>query len=279
MTAPDLVNRNRLACHRARAGKRGIADFLHREARVEVEDRRAMVNRPFTDVGIVTGHPALWSDWFPEATVVADEDVLGLGEMTCDLVVHAMSLHWANDPVGQIIQCRRALRPDGLFMAVFPGGQTLNELRTALAQAETEVSAGLSPRVLPMGEIRDVGALLQRAGLALPVADSFTLNATYETLFHLVRDLRDMGETNAMTAANTRTARRALFERAAQIYTDNFADGDRVRATFELICLTGWAPDDSQPKPLRPGSAQARLADALKVDEMPLSPNDPDPED
>jgi SAM-dependent methyltransferase len=182
-----------------------------------------------------------------------------------------MALHWANDPVGQLVQCRRALRPDGLLLALFFGGQTLHELRSALASAEAEVTDGLSPRVLPMGEIRDLGALLQRAGLALPVADSFTQTVSYRDAFHLMRDLRAMGEGNALASRLRRPSRRAVLLRAAQIYAEAHAGPDgRIPATFEILCLTGWATHDSQQKPMRPGSAQARLADALNTAEMPL---------
>jgi hypothetical protein len=182
-----------------------------------------------------------------------------------------MALHWASDPVGQIIQSRRALRPDGLFLATLFGGQTLHELRAALAAAETEITAGLSPRVAPMAEIRDLGGLLQRAGLALPVADCDRLTVTYATPLHLMRELRAMGEGNALDHRLRRPTRRAVLTRAAEIYTERFALPDgRVPATFEIVHLSGWAPDASQPQPLRPGSATHRLADALGAAETPL---------
>jgi hypothetical protein len=173
--------------------------------------------------------------------------------------------------VGQLVQCRRALQPDGLFMGLMFGGQTLHELRACLAEAEAEVTGGLSPRVLPMGEIRDLGALLQRAGFALPVADSFTKTVLYRDAFHLMADLRAMGEGNALMARLRRPTRRAVLARAAALYQDRFAGADgRIPATFEIIALTGWAPHDSQQKPLRPGSATARLAEALHAAERPL---------
>ena len=209
--------------------------------------------------------------------MIGDEDVLGLTLGQSDLVIHALCLHWANDPVGQLVQCRQALQADGLFLGVLFGGQTLHELRVCLAEAEALVTGGLSPRVLPMGEIRDLGALLQRAGFALPVADSFTKTVHYRDALHLMRDLRHMGEGNALAARlRTLTARR-VFDRAAEIYREQFSEpnGD-IRATFEIICLTGWAPHESQQKPLRPGSASQRLADALKTAEMPLPNSHPD---
>lgn len=268
---PLITDRAALARHRRRA----TAFFLQEEARAEVQERLTEVNRSFTSPAVVTGFPALWQDALPGAVVVADDEVLALQPGAHDLVVHALSLHWANDPVGQLVQARRALRSDGLFLGLMFGGQTLHELRSALAQAESEITGGLSPRVLPMGEIRDLGALMQRAGLALPVADGFTRRVIYRDALHLMRDLRAMGEGNALADRLRRPTRRAVLLRAAAIYAENFGLPDgRVPATFEIIALTGWAPDASQPKPLRPGSAAQRLADALGAAEFRLPPGD-----
>ncbi|MEM8851743.1 MAG: SAM-dependent methyltransferase [Pseudomonadota bacterium] len=264
-TRPRLTDRRALAAHRARAD--GSAWFLHDAAMDEVQERLKDVNRTFTAPAVVTAHPDLWADVVPGAQIVPEAEVLDLTVGAHDLVIHAMCLHWADDPVGQIIQCRRALREDGLFMSVAPGGETLQELRAALGQAETEVLGGLSPRVAPMGEVRDMGSLLQRAGLALPVADVGTLRARYRDLPHLARDLRAMGETNALAARHKTTPPRGLFPRAGRIYSEAFPDGEGIAATFQLVYLTGWAPSETQQKPLRPGSAQARLADALGVKE------------
>jgi SAM-dependent methyltransferase len=271
---PPLTDRAALAQHRRRAERLGMASFLLDLAADEIEERLSEVNRQFTEVAVVTGHPAFWRTRFPAARIVADDDILDLAPESHDLVVHAFGLHWANDPVGQLVQARRALRPDGLLLCVSFGGQTLSELRAALAEAEVALSGGLSPRVLPMGEIRDLGGLLQRAGFALPVADSVTQSVTYETPFALFRDLRAMGETNAMTDRARRTPRQ-LFGTAARVYSRAFADGVRVRATFELVFLTGWSPDESQQKPLRPGSARSRLADALNAFELPAGDSVP----
>lgn len=269
MTTP-LTDRSALLRQRSRAAA-APALFLHEAALAEVQDRLSMVNKSFTAPGIVTGWPAPWRAAFPDAAVIDDDDTLGLEPESHDLIIHALSLHWSNDPVGQLIQSRRALRPDGLFLGVMPGGTTLHQLRASLAQAEVEVAGGLSPRVAPTGEVRDLGGLLQRAGLALPVVDSVPLTATYADMTSLMHDLRAMGEGNAMQARPRHFARRALFERAAQIYTDNFTDDDgRILATYDLIFLTGWSPHDSQQKPLRPGSAKIRLADALNTGETPL---------
>lgn len=265
-----LVDRPRLERARARA-RLDFAGFLHDEAMAELQERLIDVNRRFTSPAIVTAFPGVWQTLLPEARLVAPDEVLDLEPGAHDLVIHAMALHWADDPVGQIVQCRRALRPDGLFLSVAFGGETLVELRQALALAETEVMGGLSPRVAPMAEIRDMGALLQRAGLSLPVADRLPRTVTYADAFALMADLRAMGETNALADRHRVPARRALFHRMAEIYAARFpAKGGqgRIRATFELIFLSGWSPHESQQKPLRPGSAKARLAAALGTSEF-----------
>lgn len=269
MDTPRLTDHAALALHRARAS-RDPALFLHEAALDEAQDRLGMVNKDFSDPAIITPFPGLWRQSFPAAKVIPDTEVLDLDEASHDLVIHALGLHWADDPVGQLIQCRRALRPDGLLVVLTFGGQTLSELRAALGQAEIEVTGGLSPRVAPMGELRDLGALLQRAGLALPVADTAPLTVTYRDLFHLMSDLRAMGETNALQNRLRKPTRRAVFLRAAQLYAETFGKDGRIPATFEIVTLTGWAPDASQPQPLRPGSAAHRLADALGTQEKPL---------
>ncbi|MDB6176802.1 methyltransferase domain-containing protein [Paracoccus sp. Z330] len=263
---PVLTDRPALNRQRNRALHGQWVDFLHQLAADEVEDRLAEINRRFTRTAIVTGFPDFWAQRFPEAQIVADDEVLSLGAQSFDLVIHAMSLHWADDPVGQIVQCRRALCEDGLFLGTCFGGQSLHELRAALAQAEAAVTGGLSPRVLPMGEIRDLGGLLHRAGLALPVADLVQQRASYQSLIHLAHDLRAMGEANAMQNRIRHTSRREIFLRAAAYMAEHYPDRDdpsRIAATFDLVFLTGWAPSETQPKPLRPGSAHASLADAL----------------
>ncbi len=270
MTAtPPLIDRTALRAHRARADLGAL--FLHEAALGEVQDRLSMVNRTFKNVAVVTPFPQIWAETFPGARMIPDDDTLDLTPGGYDLVIHAMCLHWANDPVGQLIQCRRALRPDGLNLSILLGGQTLHELRAVLAQAEAEVAGGLSPRVLPMAELRECGALLQRAGFALPVADALTLNAEYRDIFHLIHDLRANAETNALSARLRHPTMRALFRVAGRLYQDHFGtESGRIRATYEIITLTGWAPDASQPQPLRPGSAQQRLAEALNAAETRL---------
>lgn len=257
-----LTDRPALLRNRARAA-RNPALFLHDRVADEVQERLITVNRSFTTPAVVTGWPDPWAARFPEARIVADDDTLALEPGAHDLVIHALSLHWAGDPVGQLVQCRHALKPDGLLIAALFGGDTLHELRAALASAEVGVTGGLSPRVLPMGEIRDLGGLLQRAGFALPVADSARLTARYETPFHLMRDLRAMGEGNALDGRLRHLTRRAVLLDAARLYAEAHP-GERIPATFEVVTLTGWAPSPDQPQPLKPGSASHRLDDILK---------------
>lgn len=269
--APILTDRSALARHRARARtlpEHGPAMFLHRLAMTDIQERLTEVNRTFTAPAVVSGFPEIWRDLRPDARQVADDDLLDLVPGAHDLVIHAMGLHWANDPLGQLVQCRRALRPDGLLIAVLPGGRSLQELRTSLAEAEARVTGGLSPRVLPMAEIRDLGGLMQRAGFALPVADSLVQTVAYRDFAALMSDLRAAGETNALAGRLRRFTSRSVLGAAAEVYARSFVTPEgRLRATAELVFLTGWAPHDSQQKPLRPGSARSRLADALGVAE------------
>jgi len=268
-TQPTMTDLATLARHRARATPKGM--FLHQAAAGEIQDRLELVNKSFKAAAIVTGFPEFWATQLPSSVTTPAHEVLDLDQGAHDLVVHAMALHWVNDPVGQLIQCMRALRSDGLFLSAAFGGQTLHELRACLGQAEAAVSGGISPRVAPMAELRDMGALLQRAGFALPVADVMSLQVEYDDAWHLMRDLRTMGETNALDARLRRPTARKVLEHAADLYQTHFGTGQgRIFATFDLIFLTGWAPDESQPKPLRPGSAKQRLADALRTDETKL---------
>ena len=244
--------------------------FLHREAAADLEERVAEVNKSFTSPAIIGGLVEPFRAIWPNANSAVDAPDIALDRGSHDIIFHAMALHWADDPVGQLVQARLALKPDGLFIAVLFGGQTLHELRAVLAEAESRVMGGISPRIVPMGDIRDLGALLQRAGFSLPVADSRTLTVRYPSLARLAHDLRGMGETNALVDRHRTPARRQLFNEAEAIYRENFADAEGyLIATFELVYLTGWAPHESQQKPLKPGAAKARLADALRVDERP----------
>ncbi|MGD0187359.1 MAG: methyltransferase domain-containing protein [Roseiarcus sp.] len=288
---PALFDRAALAArleraYRAAPGNPG-ADFLMRRAAEELADRLSLVRRVFAvavDVGAPTPHAAeaLAERSGGGATLrlapsrravgrgafagaVGDVERLGMADESCDLIVSLMALHHVNDLPGALIQIRRALRPDGLFLAALAGGDTLTELRQSLVIAESEVLGGAAPRVAPFADVRALGSLLQRAGFALPVVDSDALVARYDDLFALMRDLRAFGATNALTLRSRKPLRRDVLMRAAAVYAERFADSDgRLRATFETIWLSGWAPHESQPKPLKPGSAAMRLADALR---------------
>jgi SAM-dependent methyltransferase len=208
--------------------------------------------------------------------VAADEEALPFGNGSLDLVVSALALQCVNDLPGALVQIRRSLKPDGLFLAALAGGDTLTELRESFAEAESEIEGGVSPRVAPFADVRALGDLLRRAGFALPVADSDRYTLRYATPFALMHELRRMGAGNALIARRRTPLRRATLMRMAEIYRQRFADSDgRVRATFELVWLTGWAPHESQQQPLKPGSAQTRLADALGTREIPAGEKTP----
>lgn len=212
------------------------------------------VTRAEADAALLSGEDGL----------VSPSDHVPFAPESIDLAVSLLSLHEANDIPGMLIQIRRALKPDGLFLAAMAGSGTLAELRESLLAAETEISGGAGPRVMPFTDVRDAGALLQRAGFALPVADVETLTVRYESMFGLLRDLRAMGATSALIARPRKPATRRLFARAAEIYAERFSDPDgRVRATFALVWLSGWSPHASQQKPLQPGSAEVSLTTVL----------------
>jgi SAM-dependent methyltransferase len=274
---PTIFDRKLLRARQQRARALGPETFLIERIAGELGERLAVVRRQFEralDLGTPTdavrrvltesGKVATLVD------VIADEEALPFADGSLDLVVSALALQFVNDLPGTLIQIRRALKPDGLLLAVLVGGDSLAELREAFAQAESEVEGGVSPRVAPFADVRELGGLLQRAGLALPVVDSDRLTVRYQSVFDLMRDLRRMGATNVLTERRRTPLRRATLQRMAQIYTQRFADADgRVRATFEVAWLSGWAPHESQQKPLKPGSARQRLADALGTKEIP----------
>ena len=281
-----VFDRKLVEARRARAARAAApgADFLLQRAGEELAARLAVVERRFESAVVVDDHGEIVSSKLRESLRVGDvrsvsietlsDDVverLPLDPGSADLIVSPLTLHLVNDTPGLLVQIRRALRPDGLFLAAVPGSGTLSELRDALLAAEVAASGGASPRVVPFGEVRDYGALLQRAGFALPVSDVETLTVRYDTLFDLMFDLRAMGMTNPLVGRSRKPVTRAFFEAAARIYQDRFADPDgRVRATFSTVYLSGWAPHESQQKPMRPGSAGTRLADALGTKEMKL---------
>jgi SAM-dependent methyltransferase len=202
--------------------------------------------------------------------VAADAEALPFHDASLDLVVSALALQFVNDLPGTLIQIRRALKPDGLFLAAIIGGDTLTELRQAFAAAEAEIEDGISPHVVPFADLRDIGALLQRAGFALPVADIDRLTVRYASPFALMHDLRRMGAGNALIERRRRPLRRTTLVRMAEIYAEKFSDADgRIRATFEIVWLSGWAPHESQQQPLKPGSATTRLSDVLTPTDNP----------
>lgn len=261
------------------------ADFLLQRTGEEFLDRLAATNRQFALTLDLGAHHGLMSKILaplvgpniismdispamvavsPSPRLVGDEEMLPFAHESLDLVLSALSLHWVNDLPGTLLQVKKALRPDGLFLAAMFGGTTLHELRDAMMQAEVEISGGVSPRIAPFADLKDMGHLMQRAGFALPVADTDIITVRYDTAFHLFRDLKAMGETSILKDRHRTPATRALLQRTAEIYQARFADADgRLPATFEIIYMTGWAPHESQQKPLRPGTAKMRLADAL----------------
>jgi len=222
-------------------------------------------------VGTIVAADGVLDDGQPRAgkLVAADEEALPFRDAALDLVVSALALQFVNDLPGVLVQIRRALKPDGLFLAALIGGETLTELRQSFAAAESEVEGGASPHVAPFADLRELGALLQRAGFALPVTDIDRLTVRYDTAFDLMQDLRRMGATNALHARRRTPLKRATLARMAEFYGQRFADDDgRIRATFEIVWLSGWAPHPAQQQPLKPGSATARLADALGTREI-----------
>ena len=281
-----LFDRRAWRLHRGRAARTGCVDFLHAEVADRLLDRLDDVAREFRTVLDLGTHNGALSRAlelrsgiehlvavdpsfnFLERSrgmpVAADPELVPFRDGSFELAVSVLALHWVGDLPGALAQLRRVLRPDGLFLAAMFGGNTLAELRTALIEAELTEEGGASPRVSPAAALADAATLLLRAGFALPVADAETITVTYPDAFALMRDLRGMGETNALADRRRMSLRRGTLARAAAIYSERFGLPDgRVPATFEILFLTGWAPHESQPKPLRPGSASRRLAEAL----------------
>ncbi|MCA0200397.1 MAG: methyltransferase domain-containing protein [Proteobacteria bacterium] len=288
-----LVQRRR---ERAAPGFAG-ADFLIRESAARLADRLLDVTRSFPvalDLGCHTGalgeelraSPKIGTlfqaDFSPamaraatqgngRPAVCADEETLPFAPQSLDLVLSNLSLHWVNDLPGALSQIRLALKPDGLLLATLFGTETLKELRSVLIDAEIEIAGGTAPRVSPFTDVRDAGNLLTRAGFALPVVDAETVTVTYSDMFKLMADLRAMGETNTVLERRRVPTRRDVLLRAAALYAERFSDvRGRIVASFQIITMTAWAPHASQQKPLRPGSAASRLADALKATEVSL---------
>lgn len=272
-TAPRLFDRSLLRQRQQRAVQLGPASFLLDRVAEDLAERLHAVLREFSN-GVDLGTPG---DQLREAIgagvkqltavslPVSDSEALALVPDSIDLAVSALALQFVNDLPGVLAQTRRALKPDGLLLAAIVGGETLTELRQSFAAAEAEIEGGASPRVAPFADLRDVGALLQRAGFALPVTDVDRVIVRYDNAFALMQDLRRMGATNVLTERRRTPLRRATLLRMAHIYAERFADPDgRIRATFDIVWMSGWAPHESQQKPLKPGSAKMSLADAIK---------------
>jgi SAM-dependent methyltransferase len=288
MSHPVIFDRSLLRARRARAAALGPATFLLERAADDLAARLSAVLRRF-DLAVDLGTPrdtvrsklvgrvgtVVAVDPLPgrltadAMRVVADEEALPFRDASLDLVVSALALQFINDLPGTLIQIRRALKPDGLLLAAMIGGDSLSELRTAFAVAESEIEGGVSPRVAPFADLRELGALLQRAGFALPVTDVDRVTVRYGSPLGLMQDLRRMGATNALVERRRKPLRRATLRRMMEIYAERFADADgRLRATFDIVWLLGWAPHQSQQQPLAPGSARTRLADALRTQEI-----------
>jgi SAM-dependent methyltransferase len=272
-TAPILFDRALLQARQSRALRSGPASFLLDRVVEDMEERLHAILREFADVAdIWTPGEALRTparDRFKSIAHIdlddSEQEMLPFQPASLDLVVSALAFQFVNDLPGVLAQIRRALKPDGLLLAAMLGGDTLTELRQSFAAAEAELEAGVSPRVAPFADLRDVGALLQRADLALPVTDVDRVVVRYGSALALMADLRRMGATNVLVERRRTPTRRATMLRMAQIYGERFADSDgRIRATFDVIWLSGWAPHESQQQPLKPGSAKASLAEAVK---------------
>ena len=281
-----IFNRDHLRRNRTRIAKRfSDYDFLFRWTAQELSSRLEDINRNFPNalqIGSRTnlsGHPKIGTLFTMDIGnnpvtqtphyFQASEEFLPLKAQSLDLVISALNLHTINDLPGALIQVRQALKPDGLFLAAMLGGETLHELRQSMTQAELNLTGGISPRIAPFADKPQMGDLLQRAGFALPVVDSEIITVTYDTVFKLFHDLRGMGEGNIIAARNKKFSSKSLFLETAKIYQEKFSEPDgRIRASFEIIFLLGWAPHASQQKPLRPGSAKSRLADALSTEEI-----------
>ena len=271
--APRLFDRALLLARQSRAQRQGPAAFLLDRVAEDLEERLHAVLREFSDAaeiwtpGEVLRKP--YGDRFRSLTRIAlpglETENLALVPQSLDLVVSALAFQFVNDLPGVLAQIRRALKPDGLLLAAMVGGDTLIELRQSFAAAEAELESGVSPRVAPFADLRDVGALLQRAGFALPVTDVDRIVVRYDNALALMQDLRRMGATNVLVERRRTPTRRATLLRMAQIYGERFADADgRIRATFDVIWLSGWAPHQSQQQPLQPGSGKASLREAVR---------------
>lgn len=291
MESPTIFDRAALIRKRKRAYQNIAAyNFLWDWTGTQISDRLKDIKRDFPlalEIGTRTppSHIQEWGQiakiehlfhldliqpsYIPTSLAIGDEEVLPFGSETLDLIISNLTLHSVNDLPGALIQIRRALKPDGLFCAAMLGGETLWQLKEAFNHAELSLKGGLSPHIFPFADKQQMGGLMQRAGYALPVVDSDILTVTYPDIFGLMHDLRGMGEANIISARNKSYYGRRFFEEANTFYKEHFSDADgKLEAHFEIIFLIGWAPHESQQKPLRPGSAKTRLADALETIEI-----------
>lgn len=248
-------------------------DFLRAEIADRMRDRMLEINREFHTPLDIGGDYGRFAGWPNAASVVSiSDEPLGLRDAAFDLITSNLHMHWVNDLPGLLVQANKALKPDGLFLGSLLGGETLVELRHALLAAESEIIGGAHQRVIPFADVRDMGSLLQRAGFALPVADMDTITVTYEHPLKLMQELRGMGEANALLGRQKSFLRKDVLMRACEIYARDFSNEDgRIRATFQIIYITGWHPHESQQKPAKRGSATMRLEDALKAGGPPTS--------
>lgn len=297
---PHIFDRTLLQRRRRRAAlSNQKCDFLLKRAQGDLIDRLNLVNRSFDQTMVLGSHGGTLSHDIiatgktkvcisadacahfaqpqPAVDLIMDEEILALKPECLDLIVSPLTLQWVNDLPGSLAQIRTSLKPDGLFMAAIIGGESLTELRTAFMEAEIEMTGGTTPRVAPFADLRSLGNLMQRAGFALPVIDRDIVEVRYSSVTGLLADLRDMGSTNVLCARSRDTLTRSFLEKVSGIYNKKFSDDDgRIRATFEIIHISGWAPHPDQQQPLKPGSAKIRLSDALGVEEksLPASPRD-----
>ena len=270
-TTPRLFDRALLIARQRRAQAAGPVEFLLDRVIEDMDERLAAVKREFTVVadiwtpGAGLRPPSPAGSFVHVALADSPDEALPLKPESLDLALSALAFQFVNDLPGVLAQIRRALKPDGLILAAMIGGDTLTELRQSFAAAEAECEGGVSPRVAPFADLRDVGSLSQRAGLALPVTDVDRVTVRYDSAFALMADLRRMGATNILIERRRVPTRRATMLRMAEIYAERFSDHDgRIRAIFDIIWMSAWAPHESQQKPLKPGSAKASLEDAVK---------------
>ena len=273
MTNKNIFELHLLESRQTRARKLGFVEYADNFAIEQAAERLLDIKKKFKISAIVGGKAKYWSEklQIDPTTLIPDGDNLNLQDESFDLVINALSLHWYNDPVGNLIQVRNALKPDGLMLAFLWGGDTLKELRLAFQDAELKNENGISPRVAPMVELKSAGDLLVRAGFALSVADKIDLTVTYNNPLELLYDLRRMGETNIMVERRKTFLKRSTLNKCLEIYSKNYPDENernRIKATFQLFCLTGWAPSENQQKPLKRGSAEKKFSEVLKSYEL-----------